>query len=101
MAKIKNSISTLIETQLPEFITTEYELFGNFLTKYYESLEIQGAPLDIANNLATYSDIGYYESKLLEQSSELVGNLSDSSTTITVTDARSFPKENGYIKIGR
>ena len=101
MAKIKNSISTLIETQLPEFITTEYELFGNFLTKYYESLEIQGAPLDIANNLATYSDIGYYESKLLEQSSELVGNLSDSSTTITVTDARSFPKENGYIKIGK
>ena len=99
MAKIKNSISTLIETQLPEFITTEYELFGNFLTKYYESLEIQGAPLDIANNLATYSDIGYYESKVLEQSSELVGNLSDSATTITVTDARSFPKENGYIKI--
>ena len=101
MAKIKNSISTLIETQLPEFITTEYELFGNFLTKYYESLEIQGAPLDIVNNLATYSDIGYYESKVLEQSSELVGNLSDSATTITVTDARSFPKENGYIKIGK
>ena len=101
MAKIKNSISTLIETQLPEFINTEYELFGNFLTKYYESLEIQGGPLDIANNLSTYSDIGYYESKVLEQNSELVGNLSDSATTITVLDARSFPENNGYIKIGK
>ena len=101
MAKIKNSISTLIETQLPEFITTEYELFGKFLTKYYESLETQGGPLDIANNLSTYADIGHYESKLLEQSSELIGNLSDSATTVVVSDARSFPKENGYIKIDK
>ena len=101
MAVTKRSISTLIETQLPEFITTEYELFGNFLTKYYESLEIQGGALDIANNLSTYADIGYYESKVLEQNSELVGNLSDSATTITVSDARSFPEENGYIKIGK
>lgn len=101
MAKIKNSISTLIETQLPEFISTEYELFGNFLTKYYESLEIQGAPLDIANNLQMYADIGFYENKILEQYTELDGNISDTATTITVLDARSFPKKNGYIKIGK
>ena len=30
-------ISTLIESQLPEFITSEYELFGKFIQKYYES----------------------------------------------------------------
>ena len=101
MAKIKNSISTLIETQLPEFISTEYELFGNFLTKYYESLEIQGAPLDIANNLQMYADIGFYENKILEQHTELNGNLTDTATTITVLDARSFPERNGYIKIGK
>lgn len=101
MAKIKNSISTLIETQLPEFISTEYELFGKFLSKYYESLEVQGGTLDIANNLQTYADIGYYESNVLKQSTELDGNLTDVSTTITVIDASSFPKENGYIKIGK
>ena len=28
-------ISTLIESQLPEFITTEYELFTKFVQKYY------------------------------------------------------------------
>lgn len=101
MAKIKNSISTLIETQLPEFISTEYDLFGNFLTKYYESLEIQGAPLDIANNLEMYADIGFYENKILEQHTELVGNLTASATSITVLDARSFPEKNGYIKIDK
>ena len=101
MAKIKNSISTLVETQLPEFISTEYELFGKFLTKYYESLEIQGGTLDIANNLQTYADIGYYESNILKQSTELDGNLTDVANTITVIDASSFPKENGYIKIDK
>lgn len=100
MAVTKRSISTLIETQLPEFINTEYELFGNFLTRYYESLEIQGGPLDIANNLDVYTNIDYYESNLLKQSTTLNGNHSASETTLVVDDATSFPEENGYIKIG-
>ena len=99
MAKIKNSISSLVETQLPEFISTEYELFGEFLTKYYESLEISGGTLDIANNLQTYLDIGHYESNLLKQNSELVSNITSSDTEIEVADATSFPEKNGYIKI--
>ena len=53
-------ISTLIETQLPEFISTEYELFSKFLTKYYESQEVQGGTLDIINNIQKYADIDYY-----------------------------------------
>ena len=44
-------ISTLIETQLPEFISTEYELFSKFVTKYYEAQEVQGGTLDIINNI--------------------------------------------------
>ena len=32
-----NRISTLIESQLPEFISSEYELFGKFVEKYYEA----------------------------------------------------------------
>ena len=100
MAVTKRSISTLIETQLPEFINTEYELFGKFLTRYYESLEIQGGPLDIANNLDVYTNIDYYENNLLKQSTTVNGNHTASETTIVVDDATSFPEENGYIKIG-
>ena len=61
-------ISTLIETQLPEFISTEYELFSKFVQKYYEQQEVQGGTLDIINNLQKYADIDYYEQNLLRQS---------------------------------
>ena len=64
------------------------------------SHEIQGGPLDIANNLDVYTNIDYYESNLLKQSTTLNGNHSASETTLVVDDATSFPEENGYIKIG-
>ena len=60
-------ISTLIETQLPEFISTEYELFSKFVTKYYESQEVQGGTLDVITNIQKYADIDYYEQNILRQ----------------------------------
>ena len=66
MAAVKTKrISTLIESQLPEFITTEYELFSKFVQKYYEQQEVQGGTLDIINNIQKYADIDYYEKNLL------------------------------------
>ena len=53
-------ISTLIESQLPEFISSEYELFGKFVEKYYEAQEVQGGPLDVLSNIQKYADIDYY-----------------------------------------
>ena len=96
---VKKAISTLIESQLPEFITSEYELFSKFVTKYYEQQELQGQPLDVISNLQTYADIDYYEKNLLKQKTTLTGNVTDSVTSITVADATSFPEENGYFKI--
>ena len=96
---VKKAISTLIESQLPEFITSEYELFSKFVTKYYEQQELQGQPLDVISNLQTYADIDYYEKNLLKQKSTLVTNVTDSATSIQVVDATSFPEENGYFKI--
>ena len=92
-------ISTLIETQLPAFITDEYELFSKFVQKYYEAQEVQGGTLDVISNLQKYADIDYYEKNILTQHDILASSISDSDTTITVTDAQSFPKKNGYIRI--
>ena len=92
-------ISTLIETQLPEFISTEYELFSKFLTKYYEQQEVQGGTLDIINNLQKYADIDYYEQNLLKQSDVLDVSITDTDDTIVLQDATSFPKKNGYVRI--
>ena len=92
-------ISTLIESQLPEFISTEYELFGKFVKKYYESQEVQGGTLDLINNIQKYADIDFYEQNLLKQTDILVSSVSDSDTTIVLEDASSFPEKNGYVRI--
>lgn len=100
MAAKTRNISTLIESQLPGFIVSEYENFSKFVEKYYEQLEIQGQPLDIISNVTKYHDINYYEKNLLNQFTELSSSISETDTTIVVEDATSFPEQNGYIKIG-
>jgi len=100
MAVKTKRISTLIESQLPEFISSEYELFGKFVEKYYESLEVQGGTLDIISNVQKYLDIDFYEKNLLKQNDILVSSISSSETTISLIDAGSFPEKNGYVRIG-
>jgi hypothetical protein len=100
MAEKIRKISTLIENQLPGFISSEYDKFSTFVEKYYEQLESTGKPLDILHNIEKYRDINYYESNLLNQKTKLVSSISNSVTTIVVEDATSFPVENGYLRIG-
>jgi len=92
-------ISTLIESQLPEFISSEYELFSKFVEKYYEAQEVQGGPLDVLSNIQKYADIDYYEKNLLNQKDSIIANISISDTIITLADAQSFPEKNGYVRI--
>jgi hypothetical protein len=100
MAAKTRNISTLIESQLPGFIVSEYQNFSKFVEKYYEQSEIQGQPLDIISNITKYRDINYYEKNLLKQFTELSESITETDSTIVVEDATSFPEKNGYIKIG-
>lgn len=99
MAVKTKRISTLIESQLPEFISNEYELFGKFISKYYESQEVQGGTLDIISNIQKYLDIDYYEQSLLKQNTILSSSIDSDDSTIVLQDASGFPEKNGYIKI--
>ena len=92
-------ISTLIETQLPEFISTEYELFSKFVSKYYEAQEAQGGTLDVITNIQKYADIDYYEQNILRQHDTLDVSISNNDNTIVLQDATSFPKQDGYVRI--
>ena len=92
-------ISTLVESQLPDFISSEYELFSRFVEKYYEAQEVQGGPLDVLSNIQKYADIDYYEKSILKQSDTLSSNISSTDATIDLVDAQSFPKQNGYVRI--
>jgi hypothetical protein len=100
MATISRKISTLVESQLPAFISSEYENFSKFVEKYYEHLESQGQPLDIVFNVEKYRDINFYEKNLLNQFTILTANLINDENVIEVEDASAFPRTNGYIKIG-
>ena len=95
----KKSISTLVESQLPDFIVNDYNNFSTFLEKYYDHLESQGNPLDIINNITKYTNIDFYEKDLLNQTTKTTQSIDNLQTTINVVDASSFPKNNGYILI--
>ena len=93
-------ISTLIESQLPEFIINDYENFSKVIEKYYEQLELRGNPLDVINNITKYRDIDFYEKNLLKESTKLTAIVDAADSTIQVEDATSFPAADGYISIG-
>ena len=98
MPKTARKTSLLIENQLASFISEEYELFGKFVQKYYEQLELQGQPLDIANHLATYRDIDFYDQSILKQNTRLSLFAQSTDTSLTVEDTSAFP-DSGYLHI--
>ena len=100
MAAKTKTISTLVESQLPSFITSDYTEFSKFVEKYYEQLEIKGQPLDIINNITKYRDINTYENDLLQQTTTLSASILANVTSISVASTDSFPDKNGYIQIG-
>lgn len=92
-------LSTLVEQQIPQFISDEYPMFVEFVRKYYEQLEVKGQPLDIVNNFSDYIDIDTYDKEIFKGHTLLSSNLSSSDSVIQVEDTASFPESNGYILI--
>lgn len=93
-------LSLLVDSQLPNFISDEYENFARFIEKYYQYLESTGQSLDIINNITKYYDIDFYDDKNTVSSTKLSSGITGSSTTINVTSTVGFPKKDGYIQVG-
>jgi hypothetical protein len=96
---MNTQISSLIEDQLPDFISADYENVSVVLEAYYQQLESVGQPLDIITNITQYRDVDFYEKNILKERTVLSTYLNSSATTILVEDASSFPLKNGYIRI--
>jgi hypothetical protein len=99
MSKDKK-LSVLIDSQLPDFISEEYDNFVKFIEKYYQHLESTGQSLDVINNITKYYDVDYYNNSNLKSSTLLNGALGASATVISVVSTEGFPKKDGYIQIG-
>lgn len=93
------SLSTLVENQLPQFISGDYPMFVEFVKKYYEQLELKGQPLDIINNFVNYLNIDNYSKEVLKQYTNLTSSVLDNDTTINVSNTAGFPETNGYLLI--
>lgn len=55
--RIKEKLSTLVGSQLPEFIQAEYSTFIAFLEAYYEFLEQDQGPQEVIQNTRLYADV--------------------------------------------
>ena len=55
--RIKEEISELVNSQLPEFIRSDYTTFVAFLEYYYKFLEQDQGALELVQNARQYSDI--------------------------------------------
>ena len=55
--RIKDRVSELVNSQLPEFIRTDNTTFVAFLEYYYKFLEQDQGALELVQNSQKYSDI--------------------------------------------
>lgn len=55
--RIQNKVSELVNSQLPEFIRTDYTTFVAFLEYYYKFLEQDQGALELVQNARQYNDI--------------------------------------------
>jgi len=55
--RIKDKVSELVNSQLPEFIRSDYTTFVAFLQYYYQFLEQDQGALELVQNARQYSDI--------------------------------------------
>ena len=57
MSEIKRvKIGSIIESQIPEFLSVESPLLVEFLEQYYKSLEHQSGSIDIISNIVKYKN---------------------------------------------
>ena len=92
-------IQQIIDSQLPEFILDESPKAAEFLKQYYISQEYQGGPVDVAENLDQYINLDNLTQEVVSGYTTLVGDITSSSTSITVSNTKGFPAKYGLLKI--
>lgn len=55
--RIKDKISAIVKSQLPEFVQTDYNTFVSFIEAYYRFLEQDQAAFELIQNSRSYNDI--------------------------------------------
>lgn len=101
----KVQIQDILNSQIPEFISSENPKFSEFLKQYYVSQEISGGNVDIVENLPYYLKLDNFTSKILNGTTNLTQNVTTTlengiTPEIFVADTEGFPKNYGLLQIG-
>ena len=100
MSEIKRvKIDSILESQIPEFLTVESPLLVEFLGQYYKSLESQGGPIDIISNIDLYKNSKKFNRVDLISETTLTSDILTFDTTISVTSTKGWPDSYGLLKI--
>ena len=92
-------VHELIEGQLPEFILDQSPKTVDFLQQYYRSVEYQGGPIDLVDNLDQYLSLDQLTPQVIVGVTSLTASANSSDDTIQVINTRGFPNEYGLLKI--
>ena len=103
MSTKKIQFNNIVQNQLPQYVIEEYPLVVDFLKSYYQGQEYQGGPIDLVQNIDSYTKIDNQVGL-----TEYVGlgvSVGINSETIEVdmknnpTGTLGFPDSYGLIKI--
>ena len=97
MTETRIKINSIIQNQLPEFVKEEFPLVSEFLKQYYISLETQGSPFDLVQNIDKYVKVDNLSN--LISSTTLTSDVSFYGDTISVVSTVGFPESYGLLLI--
>jgi len=88
--RIQNRLSVLIEDQLPEFVSTDYQGFVIFLKAYYEFLEQNNHAQEVLQDITKYADIDQTTENLI---TKFIQNYASDFTQSNISDNANFVKK--------
>jgi hypothetical protein len=99
MLEKKIAISDRVRGQFPSFIRNDYSTFIDFVQGYYESMERDGYPLDILNNITRYFDVDSYRTSKITACTSCTANVLKADAEINVQSTEGFRDKDGLLLI--
>ena len=90
-------LSTIVKSQVPDYVRSDFPQITEFLKGYYKGQEYQGGPIDLINNIDRYLKIDSFTNRVYSNTISKSINTIDS--TIEVIDTSGFPDSYGLLKI--
>ena len=93
-------INKIVESQLPEFVRSDFPTTIEFFKQYYLSQEFQGGSTDLITNLDQYLKVDNLVPEVVHGTTTLIAPITNSDGIISVASTKGFPDTYGLLKIG-